>query len=204
MDDVVTGTANIHESSDLVTSNTAKESQGSNHSRSQEIWPAWKVELLRELWQQGVTARKIAAQLGITRNAVVGKRWRLGMARRCEPQQKQSAAIRRAKRNTRDREQRAERRERVKQRLVAERRPPTPPRDISMIDTKHIKSLGIPLENLRWNGTRPSNCRAIVSPDKAEITLYCGLPNWEGESYCAGHCLLFFNKFNPNNMRASR
>lgn len=42
-----------------------------------KIWPAEKIELLRKLWESGVTASAIADQLGKKKNAVIGKIFRL-------------------------------------------------------------------------------------------------------------------------------
>jgi GcrA cell cycle regulator len=47
-------------------------------------WDGERVELLRKLWQDGISASRIAAQMGagITRNAVIGKVHRLGLSGR--------------------------------------------------------------------------------------------------------------------------
>ncbi|MBO1018568.1 GcrA cell cycle regulator [Methylobacterium sp. SD274] len=46
-------------------------------------WTDERVELLRRLWDEGLSASQIAAQLGgVTRNAVIGKVHRLGLSGR--------------------------------------------------------------------------------------------------------------------------
>ncbi len=47
-------------------------------------WTEERVELLRKLWNEGLSASRVAAELGegITRNAVIGKIHRLGLAER--------------------------------------------------------------------------------------------------------------------------
>src|SRR5512145_792177 len=46
-------------------------------------WTDERVELLKKLWAEGLTASQIAARLGgVTRNAVVGKVHRLGLSGR--------------------------------------------------------------------------------------------------------------------------
>jgi GcrA cell cycle regulator len=49
-------------------------------------WTDERVELLRKLWSEGLSASQIAAQLGsVTRNAVIGKVHRLGLSGRAAP-----------------------------------------------------------------------------------------------------------------------
>lgn len=49
-------------------------------------WSDERVELLRKLWSDGLSASQVAAELGpgITRNAVIGKIHRLGLAERAK------------------------------------------------------------------------------------------------------------------------
>ncbi|MGA8171276.1 MAG: GcrA family cell cycle regulator [Methylocystis sp.] len=49
-------------------------------------WTEERVELLRKLWNDGLSAAQVAAELGagITRNAVIGKIHRLGLAERAK------------------------------------------------------------------------------------------------------------------------
>lgn len=49
-------------------------------------WSSERIEQLRSLWQDGLSASQIAANLGgITRNAVIGKAHRLGLTGRPSP-----------------------------------------------------------------------------------------------------------------------
>ena len=53
-------------------------------------WTDERVELLRKLWQDGLSASQIAKQLGgVTRNAVIGKVHRLGLSGRATPSKPQ-------------------------------------------------------------------------------------------------------------------
>jgi GcrA cell cycle regulator len=57
-------------------------------------WTDERVELLRKLWGEGLSASRIASELGgVTRNAVIGKVHRLGLSGRVktQPQQTQKA-----------------------------------------------------------------------------------------------------------------
>ncbi len=49
-------------------------------------WTDERVETLKKLWQDGLSASQIAKQLGgVTRNAVIGKVHRLGLSGRAAP-----------------------------------------------------------------------------------------------------------------------
>ncbi|HEX9322035.1 MAG TPA: GcrA family cell cycle regulator, partial [Xanthobacteraceae bacterium] len=49
------------------------------------MWTDERVELLKKLWADGLSASRIAAELGgVTRNAVIGKVHRLGLSGRAK------------------------------------------------------------------------------------------------------------------------
>src|SRR4029078_5112945 len=51
--------------------------------RNLMAWTDERVELLKKLWGEGLSASQIAGRLGsVTRNAVIGKADRLGLSRR--------------------------------------------------------------------------------------------------------------------------
>lgn len=61
-------------------------------------WTDERVELLRKLWQDGLSASRIAAELGgVTRNAVIGKVHRLGLSGRAKPARPSAPRPRRAR-----------------------------------------------------------------------------------------------------------
>ena len=48
-------------------------------------WTHDRIEILKKLWEEGLTASRIATELGdVTRNAVIGKAHRLGLAGRMQ------------------------------------------------------------------------------------------------------------------------
>ena len=52
-------------------------------------WTEERVEQLKKLWTEGLSASQIAKRLGdVTRNAVIGKVHRLGLEPRAKPQRK--------------------------------------------------------------------------------------------------------------------
>jgi GcrA cell cycle regulator len=55
-------------------------------------WTEERTELLKGLWAEGLSASQIAGRLGaVTRNAVIGKVHRIGLARRAGPQWRMSS-----------------------------------------------------------------------------------------------------------------
>jgi GcrA cell cycle regulator len=61
-------------------------------------WNDERVALLRKLWAEGLSASQIAKQLGgVTRNAVIGKVHRLGLAGRATPSRPAKRPIRTAR-----------------------------------------------------------------------------------------------------------
>jgi GcrA cell cycle regulator len=61
-------------------------------------WSEERVALLRKLWTEGLSASQIAKQLGgVTRNAVIGKVHRLGLAGRATPSRPAKRPIRAAR-----------------------------------------------------------------------------------------------------------
>ena len=65
-------------------------------------WTHDKIELLKKLWEDGLTASRIALELGdMTRNAVIGKAHRLGLSGRMQSKSnKSSISIVRKKKNS--------------------------------------------------------------------------------------------------------
>ncbi|MBL8531949.1 MAG: GcrA cell cycle regulator, partial [Hyphomonadaceae bacterium] len=61
-------------------------------------WTEERVALLRKLWAEGLSASQIAKQLGgVTRNAVIGKVHRLGLAGRATPSRPAKRPVRAAR-----------------------------------------------------------------------------------------------------------
>ena len=65
-------------------------------------WSDDRVEQLKKLWEAGLSASQIAAELGnVTRNAVIGKVHRLGLSGRARaPPQPRRVRVKRVPRST--------------------------------------------------------------------------------------------------------
>lgn len=134
-------------------------------------WTPEREERLRELWAKGVSASKVAAELGggLTRNAVIGKVNRLKL-----PMRKPSGPTgARAKR------------------VYAPPAPKPPP-----IPALDLFNAAIPEDQKRrlWDGDYLSDpdklfsgCRWIVGDTQSADWFYCGGTQKEGSSYCPVH-----------------
>jgi hypothetical protein len=123
-------------------------------------WTPADIDGLRALWGQGLTAAAIAAKLGKSRNAVLGKAHRLGLDARPNP-------IKQAKRGPKPR---PEPRDPV---VKVVRRAPLP------------KSQAPQCEGVTGVGGRHGVCQYVVGDAAGAATRYCGAEA-QG-SYCVGH-----------------
>ena len=123
-------------------------------------WPAERSELLKQLWNQNLSAWVIAEQLGITKNAVIGKAHRLGLPSHKPVQRKPR-----------------------KQAAAPMWRPkPRTKRAKAMVaNGGEHKFLGRRLEQLG-----PNDCRYPYG-DRPPF-VFCAVPVEAGQSYCSVHC----------------
>jgi GcrA cell cycle regulator len=140
--------------------------------------PGWtdpRTERLKQLWADGRSASEIAALLGeVTRNAVIGKVHRLGLAGRATRQPRRSSP-------RRDRSGRVEMR-RAPARFVrptAPLMPPPPP---------PVAALMLPLRQLRAD-----QCRYPIGDPQEEGFGFCGCKKAPGIPYCEHHADIAYN-----------
>lgn len=138
-------------------------------------WTADRVTTLTTLWRAGRSAAEIAKTLGgVTRNAVIGKAHRLGLAVRMEP-----SAPRRV---------RAERPATPRPRRAAPQKPPPPPAAPAVRVRPGARP---PIEAIArlFDGAALTArvCRWPVGDPKAEGFGYCGAAVVAKGPYCPGH-----------------
>jgi GcrA cell cycle regulator len=140
-------------------------------------WTTDRLEILKKGFEAGLSCREIAAQIGVSRNAVIGKISRLKLAR------EKSGVVRAAKRDAAD-----GRRPRAAARLrqIILRTQPAE-MDLAAVDEPihngHTCSLfELSKETCRW---------PISTPGAADFC-FCGNPPIEGLPYCAGHSRLAY------------
>lgn len=133
-----------------------------------------KIALLKQCWAGEDSASKIAAVLGTTRNAVIGKVNRLGLEKRGRSRSRPRPIIK-PRRN----------RSGFK---FGPGRTPLPPKQVpawasASID---IECIGLPLVELEQH-----HCRwPLHEPD--EPALFCGAVRFANQPYCAGHCRMAY------------
>jgi len=145
-------------------------------------WTEERLELLKTHFAAGLTCREIADDIGVSRNAVIGKLSRLNLTR-----ERSGDPLRRAPRNTPNDAPKGRRRGslprlqyRILQAVYAE---PLAPADHEPIANEHCCSL------LELSEER---CRWPISTPGAEDFCFCGNTPVEGLPYCPGHSRLAY------------
>ena len=152
-------------------------------SNSNGPWTPENTTLLAEYWDKGLSAGEIGKLLGMTRNAIIGKKSRSGLASR---RPKIQAGVARSKK------------ERAKKVSPS---PAPKPIFVQIQETPLDHSNpGVLIDKLKWNG-RPASCRAILR-DSPKGALYCGKDVSPDESYCQAHCRIYFTQYTPPKVAA--
>jgi len=145
------------------------------------FWTDEKVEELKRLNEANLTAAQVGAEMGITRNAVLGKLYRMGLCGNTNHLTDEERALRKKMKNERDARNTYFRRHSVKGKNVQE---PTIPTAAPIFEG----SLNIPFADLRdRRHDAPNQCRYIADEPPGPNYLACGNETPAGESYCA-HC----------------
>ena len=141
-------------------------------------WTDTRVERLKAFWADGLSASEIAGRLGeVTRNAVIGKVHRLGLAGRKTTSRKP------APRRTSPRRNRPGR--------VERRLPPAPfmrPAALPPAPPPPVAALMLPLRQLR-----DDQCRWPVGDPREAGFGFCGCQKAPGVPYCAHHAAIAYN-----------
>lgn len=144
-----------------------------------------KVERLKVLFHDGATFSQIACELGVTRNAAIGKCNRLGLFRvdktvRDERRERRARPVHRpAQRHLLDRIFRA-----------TEPRPEPEP----VPETDHVE---IPIKGKTLFELEPKECRWPVGDPCTSDFRFCGREIWQGhefteQPYCHGHARIAY------------
>lgn len=156
-------------------------------------WTDQRVEQLKMLWADGLSASQIAKQLGITRNAVIGKVHRLKLPGRISPIPHTPRVPRRKGAQSEYNKLHAVLRRKVgaqeARRMVSEQ---------IERDSRHIRTFtcdqDIPLaQRCQLLDFTRNTCRwPVGNPQDADF-FFCGGAS-HGETYCAAHSRLAYNR----------
>lgn len=137
-------------------------------------WTDERVEKLRELWDKGLSASQIAKELaeGVTRNAVIGKAHRMGLASRPSPVKADPA--KRAATT-------------AKKKVAAKKEPAK----VSAPATGKVTILDLTESMCKW---------PIGHPGEANFH-FCGKPSQPTFPYCAAHCIEAYQVQQPRRSR---
>jgi GcrA cell cycle regulator len=145
---------------------------------TQPTWTSERVELLKARFEAGLSCREIAADIGVSRNAVIGKLSRLNLTR-----EKTSEARRPARKDdTKGKRPRSVPRlqYRMLRKLYAEAQPATD--DETTHSVHRCSLLELSDERCRW---------PINTPGEKDFC-FCGNRPIESLPYCAGHTRLAY------------
>ena len=144
-------------------------------------WSPKRVEQLKRCFNAGLTCSQIAREIGVTRNAVIGKMNRMGLS---QPRDPLAAPTRRHAKPTRPRSQRrwspftvADQRK-----LLRDAFPQARVEEIPIHDGRGCTLLELAQGRCRW---------PINDPGAANFC-YCGNEAFTGLPYCAGHARLAY------------
>jgi GcrA cell cycle regulator len=155
-------------------------------------WTSERIEILKKLFDAGLSCSQIAGEIGTTRNAVIGKMHRLGLSR---PKNLFADRIKPA-RAAKDGWRAKALRPKVRGLCISAQRDmlraayPGPAGTEAPVDSPHKCSL---LE------LSPAQCRWPISEPGAADFAFCGNPSADGVSYCVGHARLAYRPRRPLN-----
>lgn len=152
----------------------------------QMSWTDDRVDTLRKLWTEGLSASQIAAELGgVTRNAVIGKVHRLGLSGRAKGSN-QGGGARRKKPATR-----ANGYAKQKTNSTADAKKTSsasaPVRPAPIVDLPEPPALMLNLLQLTEH-----TCKYPIGDPQEETFGFCGAKSREGDPYCEYHCRLTY------------
>lgn len=142
-------------------------------------WTEERVEELKQLWADGLSASQIARQMGgVTRNAVIGKVHRLGLSGRGAPTRS-------------SRPRRVTMPKPAVKPVITKPLPAVVEDPVTLSDGNHANVLTI----------RDSMCKWPIGDPTQSGFHFCGRPTKHGASYCEGHAELAYQ---PPQMRRDK
>ena len=151
-------------------------------------WTDERVELLKKLWTDGLSASQIAAQMGgVTRNAVIGKVHRLSLSGRARPT---SSAPRQRKMRAPSLNRSAPRTFVNGNTVMKTHAAPAPRRMPAVVP---IEDIVVPISlNISLLSLTDQMCKWPIGDPSAEAFHFCGHRNFNSLPYCEYHSRLAY------------
>jgi len=150
------------------------------------MWTDERVELLKKLWAEGLSASQVAKQLGgVTRNAVIGKVHRLGLSGRATPSRPARARPQAPRTLVRGRPDplTAEAREEEQQRSQSAQK----------AEAAHIEERGLePVQRATVLTLTEHTCKWPIGDPGRPGFHFCGRGADHGSPYCTEHARLAY------------
>jgi GcrA cell cycle regulator len=138
-------------------------------------WTIERIELLKSHFAAGLSCREIANEIGVSRNAVIGKLSRLNLTREKKPIARREDAKPGRSRSV------PRLQYRILRKLFAEA-PPAEESEHAILSEQHCSLLELSEQRCRW---------PINSPGEDDFC-FCGNQPLNGMPYCAGHSRLAY------------
>src|SRR5260370_129972 len=167
-----------------------------NMSANCATWSSERIELLERCFHAGLSCSQIAREIGVTRNAVIGKMNRLGLSRPKDVIGRQLER-RRAARLARPKTPRNWRPKRPRLNIFAQH---------EMLIPAFTHAEDIPIYNGRGCTLlelSQGNCRWPISNPGAEDFCFCGNEPVKGLPYCVGHARIAYRSVGRQRSSAS-
>lgn len=168
-------------------------------------WTAEKIEQLNKLWSEGMSITEIGKILGMTRNAVVGKAHRLGLAKRPSPIARAPGPRPAAQPVPSAQPSRpvATPSPAVVAAAPVAEAPVAAPKPAMPIMSQPARPRPTPA----FRATRVANgpaCRWPLGDPKSPDFHFCGSPSIEGKPYCEKHCAMAYSGWSDASEKAEK
>lgn len=161
-------------------------------------WTDDRVQILKKLWQDGLSASQIAAELGnVTRNAVIGKIHRLGLSGRGQP----TSSLKRQHRHRRT----GSVQRRPRRALSVGNTALQSDLEIATLpDTRPMEDIVVPIsKRLSLQRLTEKTCKWPIGDPTTDDFHFCGHDSLEGKPYCEYHARLAYQAAAPRPRRTA-
>lgn len=154
------------------------------------VWTDEKVKSLVQLWESGQSITQIGKALGMTRNAVVGKAHRIGLAKRASP-------IMRSEKPAQPRQPAVHHGPPHHVATPAAPRAAVQVREEPAVSQQGSQSQLTPAMLAALTPSSGPRCKWPIGDPKTSDFDFCENVGLPGKPYCAQHCAMAYTNWNP-------